>query len=83
MVFYSSTESILALINAKIKLANTIKDAYKKKQALDRIFKIKEDFKDYPEDHFKTNGILYLVNEDLNKFIFPKEVLKAIFEFIS
>lgn len=77
MVFDTSTESILALINAKIKLANTIKDAYKKKQALDRIFKIKEDFKDYPEDFFKNNGILYLVNEELNKFIFPNEVLKV------
>jgi len=77
MVFDRTDDSILALINAKIKLANTIKDTYKKKQALDRLFKIKEDFKDYPEDHFKSNGILYLVNEDLNKFVFPKDVLKV------
>ena len=77
MVFDTPTESILALINHKIKLANTIKDTYKKKQALDRIFKIKEDLKNYSDNYFKSKGIIYLVNESLNKFELPNEVLKV------
>jgi len=77
MFFDTPSEKILELINHKIKLTNTIKDSYKRKQAMDRIFKIKEDFKNYPDNYFKSNGILYLVNESVNKFELDSEVLKV------
>mgnify|MGYP003705846501 CR=1 FL=1 len=69
-------EEINALINHKIKLVNTIQDTYKKNRTMERVYNIKKDFSEYPNDYFKKKGLIYFVNEELNKIEIPEAALK-------
>jgi len=75
--FDTNHEDLLKYLNYKIKIINTIKDSYKRKKALDRIFLIKDNIKEYKENYFSNKGILYLVNEELEKIELKSNVLKV------
>ena len=75
--FDTNHEDLLKYLNHKIKIINTIKDSYKRQKALDRIFLIKDNIKEYKENYFSNKGILYLVNETLEKIELKPNVLKV------
>ncbi|VVU95739.1 hypothetical protein CPAV1605_1495 [seawater metagenome] len=78
LLYNQSDEEINKFLDHKIKIINGMKDNYKKQRALDKIYQIKEDFNNYPDNNFKNKGILYLVNEEFNKFQLEKNVLKIV-----
>jgi hypothetical protein len=80
LLFDQSDEEIFKLLDHKIKIVMSMKDGYKRQRALEKIIKIKDDIRDYSDDYFKGRGIVYFVNETLNKIELNKVVMKVVRE---